>query len=342
MKWDKQREVLMNLGNEISDEDVISTLKDGQGLTELLKDHSISEQQEIIKSQMSKVKKDIDGLPARLDEANRAIADTSEFNQEELTKQQNAKQAELDNAQEALSLFKVDNSAGPTQEKIKLQGQLSDKRASFLTGIQLSQSGLTTDLNDQQRKVNDLTNEVSKLRTNNTDLGSSIKQWQETKKTLLDQYHAEENITFDEHQLTCPTCGQDLPQEKQEEIKAKFNQAKSEKIASIKETGQAAASKIDGFQNELDNNSDVLMTTNDQLEIENKKLSELKAEVETQKQSTPVFEESAEYLEITKKINKCDEDIANNVASNNESTTRALPTFETFKPELPELDAKLA
>ena len=341
MKWDKQREVLMSLGSEITDEDVIASFDDGESLKAVLEDHSISEQTEIVKSQMSKVKKDIDGLPARIDEANRAIADTSNLDHADLIKQQAAKQVELENAQEALSLFKADSSVAPKQEKMNLQVELSDKRASFMQGIQLAQSGLTSDLNEQQQKVNQLNNEKHQLAQSVNELAVQVNTWKTTKQTLLDQFHAEDESTFDEHQLTCPTCGQDYPQEKQAELRDNFNQHRADKLEEIKKSGKAAAAKIAEFEKELQDNQQAAAEKASQVEVETEKLSALTKELETQKQSTPVFEDTTDYKKITEKIAKCDEDIANNNASSDESNMRAQQTISTFKQELQEINEKL-
>ena len=65
---------------------------------------------------------------------------------------------------------------------------------------------------------------------------AEIKKAQEDWKTYSEREYPEENIErikaeqFDENSLICPTCGQDLPEEQAEKIRADFEQKKAKRI----------------------------------------------------------------------------------------------------------------
>ena len=65
---------------------------------------------------------------------------------------------------------------------------------------------------------------------------AEIKKAQEDWKTYSEREYPEENIErikaeqFDENSLICPTCGQDLPEEQAEKIRADFEQKKEKRI----------------------------------------------------------------------------------------------------------------
>ena len=66
---------------------------------------------------------------------------------------------------------------------------------------------------------------------------AEIKKAQEDWKTYSEREYPEENLErikteqFDESSLVCPTCGQDLPAEQADKIRAKFEQKKAKRIA---------------------------------------------------------------------------------------------------------------
>ena len=66
---------------------------------------------------------------------------------------------------------------------------------------------------------------------------AEVKQAQTDWKTYYEREYPEENLErikaeqFDENSLICPTCGQDLPTEQSEKIRAEFEQKKAKRIA---------------------------------------------------------------------------------------------------------------
>lgn len=65
---------------------------------------------------------------------------------------------------------------------------------------------------------------------------AEVKKAQEDWKTYSEREYPEENLEkikaeqFDENSLICPTCGQDLPEEQKEKIRADFEQKKAKRI----------------------------------------------------------------------------------------------------------------
>lgn len=66
---------------------------------------------------------------------------------------------------------------------------------------------------------------------------AEVKQAQTDWKTYYEREYPEENLErikaeqFDENSLVCPTCGQDLPEEQADKIRAEFEQKKAKRIA---------------------------------------------------------------------------------------------------------------
>ena len=135
-----------------------------------------------------------------------------------------------------------------------------DKRSKDILDLKFEQSEIARKANEgivQQRK--DLDNEIfsleqdkktaeNSLRMAEMDLRhanmgverhtAEIKKAQEDWKTYYEREYPEENLErikseqFDESSLICPTCGQDLPEEQAEKIRAEFEQKKAIRIKS--------------------------------------------------------------------------------------------------------------
>lgn len=63
------------------------------------------------------------------------------------------------------------------------------------------------------------------------------------REAILAEYKEAAAETWDEHREICPTCGQALPEEKVEELRADFLQRRSDKLEAINTKGKKEASK---------------------------------------------------------------------------------------------------
>ena len=133
-----------------------------------------------------------------------------------------------------------------------------DKRSKDILDLKFEQSEIVRKANEglvQQRKAIDdeiFSLEQGKkyaerdLKTAQSDLEDfsasakmneeKLKKAQEDWKTYSEREYPEENLErikaeqFDENSLVCPTCGQDLPEEQAEKIRADFEQKKAKRI----------------------------------------------------------------------------------------------------------------
>ena len=73
LDWTKRREVLLQLVDGVTDEEVIEKNEELSGLTNILDGRSVEEQKKIISAKKRDIANSIDGMTARFDEAERAI-----------------------------------------------------------------------------------------------------------------------------------------------------------------------------------------------------------------------------------------------------------------------------
>lgn len=157
-----------------------------------------------------------------------------------------------------------------------------------------------------------------------------LKKAQEDWKTYSEREYPEENIErikaeqFDENSLVCPTCGQDLPEEQAEKIRADFEQKKAKRIKDEEDVKTAFYESKDNKLTEITESGNKaaidLKEAKKAKEEAEQKISELKQKItsfamEIQKKQMELSElpelidlsDNAEYQKITAKIEQAEE-----------------------------------
>lgn len=100
---------------------------------------------------------------------------------------------------------------------------------------------------ERDNRDNRAKNEALKIRIENKQ--KELKELQAYRETLLAQNKEIKSLVFTES--VCPYCGQELPEDKMEEQKAKFNEKKEAKHKAIVAEGKANNVKIQACQEEI-------------------------------------------------------------------------------------------
>lgn len=221
---------------------------------------------------------------------------------------------------------------------------------------------LKFELNDLQRKANEelkrkrieTRNDINK--TNNCiyvakrqqeDIKRNIEQAEKAieRNTILinaikENWRAANERAFDENSLICSYCGQSFPEEKQEEIKAKFAENGAQELADLTKRGNELKAAIDKDKEEI------VQLKTELLENE-KAISELEAqlkELETQYNSIPQsidVSDRPEVQEINRKIAE-KEQAMNKGHSTSQIRGWFQAELENLQSQLMEVNRKLA
>ena len=307
MKTDEKRRILFEMTRDFTDMDVIAANEDLEGIEDFLlmpgtsdKNYTIEQWKKIAAEQRSKLNKDLEILPTRIDEASKGIAENIE-DAETL----NAELRRLEEKKTAIEEQKRRlNTADGKQEAIRaalagLEVDLATKRASH---IELEASanreanaiidGMTADKRDVQDKLD-------ALKRKHQDNLRELSRMEEQRKALMEEYAAVQARQWDADAEMCPTCHQTLPAEKIEELRASFNEEKSSAKEDINRRGQACSKdKIDALTAEIDAQAAEIEAKKSYIEDIDELIYERKSELAT----PPPFEETAEYKEITARM----------------------------------------
>ena len=265
MLWKKQREILLDICGDVSDADVIKFCEKLNTLPEILQGKSVNDFIEISQQRKSKINKELDTIPIRIDEAVKALDEFSNLPSKEvlenelnsLQEQQkkiNGQIIAIQNGSEIQSLKnqieKVDIELEKLRNKCNLESQAKNQKA------KLEVDELTALKNSNTKRIEEyeLTIKSNEETINKYDV------------EIADQRHkymAEYDSVFDEKEAVCPTCGQVLPQEKIDEAIKNFKSNRAKNLKAIVEYGTSLA-----------NNKEKLIQENNKLKQELPKLEE--------------------------------------------------------------------
>jgi DNA repair exonuclease SbcCD ATPase subunit len=235
--WQKRREILLQVCGDINDEEVINNNPALLKLPEILQGRNIEEHRKIIALRKSMINKELEKIPIRIDEVIKNIPEIvadEDFYRTKLTEVRQKlqqKQKELADAE----------AGGTIAEKLKL---LKETEAAILNQINEAKKQKQEKIQAKQEEMFELQKKLMDLRFKavvpeldtkalELEIEQLRKKWYEIKN---------EEITAPD---VCPTCGQPFPQEKAQEIIAKFNREKAEKLEQITALGKEKKQKLE-------------------------------------------------------------------------------------------------
>lgn len=227
----ERREILLSLIEDVKPEDIILKNKDLEDLD--LKNYTVDELKKIAKDSARKINKDIESIPARIDELDKSKIHDIDFDALEFRKRSTLPAIkEID--EKLADASKMADGMTEITEKItalqKEKSELTEKYQNKCLEVKLKNKNIL------QEKEHD-TLELEKSKKNIEELSklveNSREKWQEVYK---EQYKGD---------FKCPTCGQDLLPDQIEKTMANFNKKKSEKLASIEEKAKDLKIKIE-------------------------------------------------------------------------------------------------
>lgn len=227
----ERREILLSLIEDVKPEDIISKNKDLKDLD--LETYTVDELKKIAKDSARKINKDIESIPARIDELNKSKIHDIDFDALEFRKRSTLPAIkEID--EKLADASKMAEGMTEITEKItalqKEKSDLAEKYQNKCFEINLKNKNVLLEkehdklaLEEAEKNIESLKDLVEKFRI----------EWQEVHK---EQYQGD---------FKCPTCGQDLLPDQIEKTMANFNKKKSEKLTSIEEKAKNLKTKIE-------------------------------------------------------------------------------------------------
>ena len=304
----KRREKALSLVDDFSDEKVIESNPEFEMLRADLKVGTTDEIAKRTKATIKRLKDEQKLYPARIDELSKSIIQ-EDFAELELHKnalKEKLVECEVKASEEIALQTTISKAKGELAALVgKLTGSVKDKKHE----LELKMSDVK---NEYQTIVAKITAYESELEYLEQTIENRNKVMTETERNLsLAQSREIEQIS-----LFCPTCGQLMPTEKQDENKAKLLEQKraemdrySDYLDTLKSELKTATEKAKAIREQLPE----MRENKGQINIQ---VSELQKEISSLSEETVNYEDDPEYVAKQKEI---------------ESLESQLPTFRDYK-----------
>ncbi|WP_270596791.1 AAA family ATPase [Enterococcus asini] len=306
LPWKTRREILVNT-TDLTDETIINGDPELTELPAILDRHTVDDTRKILASQKKEIKRQIDGVPARIQEVTDMKAKQEEaigdLDKSELQMAVLETQAEISDLEGKLDVLKSgDASLNYQTELSQAQLKLSEAERQYLADTNLQTQTLQEDVMDKQTEVNDLRRKKMGAEAVVLGIKDTINSLTDKKADLLAEYKKYKDTTFDDHRATCPTCGQSLPEDKVEQMISDFNKRKSDFLEKNIASGKALKDELITLENDKSMAESRLSEVIGQLEKAQSSLDLINNElVQTQSGISP-FKETAKAKKIQAEI----------------------------------------
>ena len=383
LPWKEQREILMKFVGVMSDAEIALTYGDKYSL--LIPELKIASTDDILKKYTkakNTLNKQMTEIPARIDELSKQMV-TVDVGALEVQKA--AKQAELKRVEDSLS------GGDSTRQKIyDLNGQIMDQKLR-ISGIQ---NDANAELDEKRRKARQSVNVADEKVTKTEreildaeylkedyikarDRAEAYKtryaeEWKDWKKKTfpefvpLDDYVKPLPIT--DKDLTCPACGQALPEDvrkqriadhekrckkakadydarceahksKYEKDRADFEANREQTISDIYKKGSKSKADVESYQKQIDDQDNEISALKLRLECEKADLSKAKKDLESIPEIADISD-TDEYKEIFGNIHSLESEIAE-LSKNTAGRTELEAKKAVLRDEISDIEAQI-
>ncbi|RHW33546.1 hypothetical protein [Oceanobacillus profundus] len=244
--WKDRRDLLLEIAGDITDEDVIRTNSDLSKLIDVLSGRSIEDHKKVITAKRKEINQELDRIPIRIDELYRGMPDTGGLSKENILSELDNLADEIDSKLSNINNLRSGSEVNNLKMKIsEIDMELANVKKEHAQQGQQELYSLKAKLQEEQSNVGILQSRVSSFEQRKSINSSNIKDLEERMGELRNQWIERNTQEFDhENSCSCPTCGQDLPEEQKEEALANFNRNKAQLLETINKKGVELKEKL--------------------------------------------------------------------------------------------------
>jgi len=234
LEWRQRRAILLDVCGDVTDADVIKSNPELVPLAEVKR--SLEDEKKVISGTRKEIMDKLKEIPARIDELNRQLQTYAPLNI-------NALEAKAESITKRIDEAKA--SGGATElitKKAEFRKELADHEYEYNKSCKLAKAEAEDKLNEAKSEykralaaLSDIQSEVSKLKSSQTDMEQKLQSIRAEYKKAAEPVHID---------CTCPTCKQDLPEERVNATKANAERARQERLDEIIAKGNSTDAKI--------------------------------------------------------------------------------------------------
>lgn len=229
--WQNRRKLLLEMCGDIDDQDVIKSRSDLNKLTQILNGRNVEDHRKVVAAKKTAINKEFDMIPIRIDEAirnkpeltsdkDKLQADIETFNAgiKELEQQKSLIENNLANTEREMQIRDIKRTVKAREDELK--GEYTRKRQKLRTAYEVA-----------LQKSNALQTQKDHYIDRSHELGEEVVRCDTRIAKLTNEFNTINARTFNPE--GCPTCGQALPADKQQELEQAFNLKKSKEMEEL-------------------------------------------------------------------------------------------------------------
>lgn len=273
MKWQLQRETLLQMAGAKTDEEIAADNADFKALLDHLNGKSLSDFRKELAAEKKRLKAEKDDIEPRIDQTQKLMPEAEDWDalqheKDEAQKQLKDVQAQLDNSadRDKAQLDKV-------RQLNKRISDIKDKQDELCRQHRLDTEKEAAQKNEARRNIEQKCKEIATSRSeNNIDIAHA--------KERMDYLHREidnlvpqlEQLRKDWYKISamqydgsdiCPHCGQRLPDNMIVDAKSSFEEHRKKLLQQNSERGKSLSSQQKSFMTELNEKSKALKDLQD-------------------------------------------------------------------------------
>ena len=251
MPWQNRRKILLEACGDITEFDVINSSSELNGITMFLlkpgtngQFYSVEDYQKIAAAKKKDINTRLEQIPARIDEAAKAMPDIAGIEEEAVKARIATLQKEKDDlAEEKANIIQSDAEQSLRRQIAEINTARAEGRAKFNenknTKLSAGRERIAKMKSDRQQT----TYQVQAVKTAVSRATAELNELNRQRERLAGEYKAHKDSEWNGDTI-CQYCGQDLPANSVEEAKAKFNLHKSSEMERIRARIEAECSKV--------------------------------------------------------------------------------------------------
>jgi DNA repair exonuclease SbcCD ATPase subunit len=250
--WEKRRQLLLEICGDISDAVIMDTDGELKALAALIGRNSVDEYKKIVKASLRDINSKLQLLPARIDEAHKAIPDTTGYTRAGLDAKLSAIRSSIaDAGNERAALLSGGNAAADTRAQLAdLNAALSEERSKYSERERAATASLYEQIKNRRAALSIAEGKLADAERRVSQAGLSVSTLEKKRADILaehakvkEEHAAAQAEVFDESATICPCCGQTLPRDKADELREAFNVRKSNRLTELTSKMNAAIAR---------------------------------------------------------------------------------------------------
>lgn len=274
LHWEDRRKILLDVCGDVSDDDVFSANPHLSDLQPKLGRNTVDDLKKISAEKMKLINKEIEEIPARIDEVNRNIPNITEEMHTSAQSDRLKSQFELDLQRKALEVTQNGTDGAEHRKRIaEIDGQILSLKNEGEEKLQEARAAKDDAEQPFVDRISSARSKIRNLKSLVMDAESKANSLRVKRNNLVAAYKEQEDQTYSNDGI-CPTCKQPLPKEEIEQRIAAFNarkaqtledirgrlaqEASKEMIESMESEKNHMLAKIQELEQEIEHNQNVL------------------------------------------------------------------------------------